>query len=93
MLPAARPIDGPRWVKNAKRGATTQTDGRGTTWVVTKVEAGGRVLHWEAYPNTGVRTARTEIVAGDPDYPTDAQVIEWERAQKRAAAANPYLFY
>lgn len=90
MLPAARPIDGPRWVKSAQRGAT-QTDGRGKTWCVTKVEAGGRVLHWKC--TTSGRIARTEIVAGDPDYPTDAQVLEWERAQRRAAKTDPYSFY
>jgi hypothetical protein len=77
--PEHRAPDGPRWI----RDAITQTDGRGMIWYVTRIEQGGRVLHWVSDDN---RKARTEVVAGHPHYPTDAEVVAAERAARRDAA-------
>ncbi len=86
----ALPVDGPHWVPRAVAQRTEQTDGRGMTWTCTKVEAGGRVLHWLS----GARKARTEIVdTSHPDYPNDRAVAAWEREQKRIANSSPWVFY
>lgn len=73
------PPDGPRWVRDAVE-YTPQTDGRGNSWYVHKVEDGGRVLQWRSTDN--LRGARTEITPDHPDYPSDAAVIEWKRAER-----------
>ena len=64
----------------------TQTDGRGTRWVVDAVQQGGRVLVWFAW--VGRRTATTTAVPEHPDYPSDAAVIDAARAAKRDAKAR-----
>lgn len=79
--PSAAP-DGPRWIAFGMVGEQ-QTDGRGIRWELVRVEAGGRVLHWQS---SGLgRVARTEIVPGHPEYPSDAAVLAWQRDEKRRA--------
>ncbi len=77
---AALAPDGPRWVARACHGET-QTDGRGVRWVLDQIEAGGRTLHWRELGTD--RKARTEATAEHPDYPSDAAVLEAQRAERR----------
>jgi hypothetical protein len=72
---------GPRWFPLATCG-DIQADGRGTRWIVVRIAGGGRTLHWETC--TGVlRVATTAAAPTHPDYPSDAAVLEYARAQKR----------
>jgi hypothetical protein len=93
MIPGARPYlapSGPHWIKNA-RPYQEQVDGRGVTWAVTKVSQGGRAIHWVSVPEGSVPlVAVTVCTESHPDYPSDQDVVEWGRAQKRAAAARGY---
>jgi len=78
--PRPLPPDGPRWVPG---GAVyvSQTDGRGVKWEICRVEAGGRVLHWQSWD--GTRKARTEATPAMAGYPSDADVLAWTRAQRK----------
>lgn len=89
MIPvySARPYlppDGPRWVRGAEPYAS-QTDGRGVEWTVSRVENGGRVIHW--YTVSPYREARTEITAEDPRYPTDEERAAASRKNRKGARA------
>lgn len=77
------PPDGPRWLPRLRVG-DAQIDGRGTRWAVTRVEAGGRVVHWDS----AGRRARTEAVSTHPEYPSDEAVAAWHRARWRAAGGG-----
>jgi predicted nucleic acid-binding Zn ribbon protein len=78
---AARPIDGPCWMRGARALETEMVDGRGVRWWVESVEAGGRILHWRG--DGGRRKARTEIAADHPDAPSEAAVLAVERERAR----------
>jgi hypothetical protein len=75
--------DGPRWVRNAYPGQKQQPAARGVEWSVSRLENGGRVVHW--YTTGPYREARTEITAADPRYPTDAELVADRRAERKAA--------
>ncbi len=81
-------MKGPHWFKGATVGAT-QADAEGERWQVDDVELGGRVIHWRSMKDS--RTARTEVVAAHPDYPSDEAVLAAKRAYakiKKAAGGN-----
>lgn len=88
--PAYRAPDGPHWVKRARPHHTTVVDGRGVIWMVTEVRQGGRVIRWT---DADGRLAVTVVAETHPDYPSDADVIAWERAERAAARANQYPYY
>ncbi len=86
MIGGARPYlapSGPQWSRHARVGSR-YTDGRGCEWRVSRVEQGGRVVHWESVYGEP-RNARTEATADHPQYPTDAQVLEEKRQAAREA--------
>lgn len=93
MIPTNPPYcapDGPVWVRGAET-TTVHTDRRGARWIVTGVLRGGRELHWRCMADG--RIAKTIIVEGHPDYPSDGAVTSWGREQKRAAAAAARGYY
>jgi hypothetical protein len=78
----AAAVDGPRWVPGAVPYDTRQTDGRGVTWEAVGLEQGGRVIRWRS--RDGARAAVTTAVEGHPHYPSDAEVLETQRRDRRA---------
>ncbi len=83
--PEYRAPDGPRWVPGATL-SDAQVDGRGAKWLVLKIKDGGRVIVW-ATATGAYRQATTAVVPTHPDYPSDATVLAWQRAQRRALRA------
>lgn len=73
---------GPSWVKNPTKGHTTQVDGKGVSWTVVGISKGGRELRWCSGEHPS-RTATTVCTEGHPGYPSDAEVVAWERAQRK----------
>jgi hypothetical protein len=64
---AARPIDGPCWMRGARALETEMVDGRGVRWWVESVEAGGRILHWRGDGGrSGGARRRARAGAADP---------------------------
>jgi hypothetical protein len=84
MMRPSQPISGPHWVPSSWEGLR-QTDARGVEWRVSRVEAFGRVLHWETESG---RVARTEATPDHPEYPSDAVVLERQRRKARAEKAS-----
>ena len=78
-----RAPDGPRWVPGVTL-SDAQVDGRGTKWLVLKIKDGGRVIVWDTAAGT-YRQATTAVTPDHPDYPSDAAVLAWQRAARRAA--------
>jgi len=73
-------VTGPRWMRDAYVGATC-TDAKGEVWRVMRVSVGGRVIDWASDKDR--RPARTEATPTHPEYPTDAEVLEAQRAERR----------
>lgn len=78
----------PRWYAGAQV-ADQQHTPSGEVWTVMSIEAGGRVIHWEALDG---RKGRSEATPDHPEYPTDEQVLEAARAAKRAARNKPVVW-
>lgn len=86
--PESVPVDGPRWAPGVAPG-DTQIDGRGVCWIVERVEPGGRVVRWAAVRRLGgFRVARTEVTPAHPSYPSDADVLAAQRADRRRRARD-----